>query len=164
MEKDQLIVSLKQKPVLQEIPPPPPRPREGARHAHTQNSYVKYVVLGAVVVVLVGTGYTLYRSGVFASLGISDTLQAPQIKSAEEIAKEVEDVVTRVGKLIVLPQGEEPTVATVTDPALLKDQAFFANAKTGHKVLIYTQARKAFLYDPERNILIEAAPLVVDVP
>ncbi len=73
--------------------------------------------------------------------------------------KEIEQLVSRVGALIVLPEGEQPTMATVTDPEKLKDQPFFNNAKTGDKVLIYTNARKAILYDPVANKIIEVAPL-----
>ncbi len=73
--------------------------------------------------------------------------------------KEIEQLVSRVGALIVLPEGEQPTMATVTDPEKLKDQPFFNNAKTGDKVLIYTNARKAILYDPVADKIIEVAPL-----
>lgn len=73
--------------------------------------------------------------------------------------KEIELLVSRVGKLIVLPEGEQPTMATVTDPEKLKDQPFFSKAKNGDKVLIYTNARKAILYDPTQNKIIEVAPL-----
>jgi len=64
-----------------------------------------------------------------------------------------------VGRIIVLPNDEEPTVATVTDPEKLRDQVFFANAKAGDKVLIYTKARKAYLYDPIAGKLVEVAPI-----
>ncbi len=52
-----------------------------------------------------------------------------------------------------------PTVATVSDPAKLQGQTFFANAKVGDKVLIYTNAKMAYLYDPISNKLINVAPL-----
>ena len=84
--------------------------------------------------------------------------------SAQENAEEVEELVAAVGKLIVLPKGEDPTVASVSDPDKLKDQPFFANAKIGDKVLIYTKARKAYLYDPKQNKLLEVAPLTVENP
>lgn len=73
--------------------------------------------------------------------------------------KEIEQLVLRIGTLIVLPEGEQPTIATVTDPEKLQDQQFFTNAKQGYKVLIYTNARKAILYDPAQNKIIEVAPL-----
>src|SRR3989344_7670557 len=61
-------------------------------------------------------------------------------KAAQE---EVKKLLEEVGRLISLPEGEEPTVTTVTDVEKLKDQAFFAKAKNGDKVIIYTQAKKA---------------------
>ena len=73
--------------------------------------------------------------------------------------KEVEELVNRVGKLIVLPEGEQPTVATVSDVESLREQPFFAQAKNGDKVLIYTNARKVILYDPLSNKIVEVAPL-----
>ncbi|HEY4476225.1 MAG TPA: hypothetical protein VI954_01850 [Candidatus Paceibacterota bacterium] len=73
--------------------------------------------------------------------------------------KEVHDLVAKVGQLIVLPVGEDPTVAVVTDLERLKDQPFFANAQKGYKVLIYTNARKAILYDPVNNRIVEVAPV-----
>jgi hypothetical protein len=81
--------------------------------------------------------------------------QNPQAQLQSEIA----DLVEKVGKLAVLPAGEDPTIATVEDPSALADQPFFKNAKTGDKVLIYTQAKKAILYSVELNKIVEVAPL-----
>lgn len=73
--------------------------------------------------------------------------------------KQMAEVIKRVSNLMVLPGGEEPTVATVTDLEKLKDQPFFTNAKVGDKLLIYTKAKKAILYDWEANKIIDVAPL-----
>ncbi len=72
---------------------------------------------------------------------------------------EVKEIVERVGKIMILPEGEEPVIATVTNPETLKDQAFFADAKVGYKVLIYSKAKKAILYDPESNKIVGVAPI-----
>jgi hypothetical protein len=73
--------------------------------------------------------------------------------------EDVQALVKEVGKLVVLPQGEIPTVATVADPAALKDQQFFAHASKGDKVLIFTQAQKAILYSPSSHKIVEIAPI-----
>lgn len=75
-------------------------------------------------------------------------------------AKEEElDIISKVGKHILLPQDETPTIATVTDPNKLTDQPFFAHAKSGDKVLVYTKAKKAYLYNPSADVIVEVAPL-----
>lgn len=74
------------------------------------------------------------------------------------------ELVEKVGKLVALPSGEEPTVATVTEREKLAGQPFFASAENGDKVLIYTKARKAILYDPDTNRVLEIAPLNIDEP
>ena len=68
-------------------------------------------------------------------------------------------LVQEVGALIELPQGEVPTIATVSDVERLKEQPFFAKAKVGDKVLIFTNARKAILFSATSRKILEVAPL-----
>lgn len=75
--------------------------------------------------------------------------------------KEAALIIARVGKLILLPEGETPAVANVNDPEKLKDQPFFAKAKAGDKVLLYQNARMAYLYDPVADRIIEVAPITL---
>jgi flagellar basal body-associated protein FliL len=85
----------------------------------------------------------------------------PSSASTQEAAA----VIRAVGHLIVLPKDEEPTVATVSDPKLLQQQAFFAQAKKGDKVLIYAKAKKVILYDPINKKIVDVAPLNIgDTP
>lgn len=86
--------------------------------------------------------------------------EVKRLSDPQEAAKaQVSDAVTKIGRLVDLPSGETPTLATVNDPTKLKDQAFFTNAKVGDQVLIYTQAKKAILYRPSTNKIIEIAPV-----
>ena len=73
-----------------------------------------------------------------------------------------ENIIATVGKLIILPENEKPTIATVTDLAKLQNQPFFNNAEIGDKVLIYTQSKKAILFRPSTSRIIEYAPLQMD--
>ena len=75
---------------------------------------------------------------------------------------EISDLVEKVGEHMFLPTGENPTIATVSDPQALKGQAFFENAKTGDKVLIYSNAKKAILYDPIADKIVTIAPVSTD--
>lgn len=69
--------------------------------------------------------------------------------------KELEKVVEAVGKLMSLPSDESPAVATVSDIEKLKDQQFFKNAQNGDKVLIYASGKRAILYRPSENKIID---------
>ena len=83
-------------------------------------------------------------------------------KNPQQVAQaEVKSIVAKVSHLILLPQGETPTIATVTDPKLLKDQPFFSKAQKGDQVLIYTNAKMAILYNPTTNLIIAVAPLTI---
>jgi len=85
----------------------------------------------------------------------------PAISGVEES----KDLVEEIGRMILLPEGELPTVATVTDPAALSNQPFFANSQIGYKVLVYSLAKKAILYDPVNNKIIEVGPIsMADAP
>ena len=77
----------------------------------------------------------------------------------QKMENEADAVIQKVGQLMVLPTDEEPTVATVTDLNALKGQPFFTGAKMGDKVLIYTNAKKAILYDPVANKIVNVAPI-----
>lgn len=107
-----------------------------------------FIALFVLLVAFAGVAVYFYRQ--FAELKAN-----PQKTVQEEITK----IIKKVGKLMVLPEGETPTIATVTDPERLADQPFFAKAKVGDKVLIYTNAKKVILYDPVGNIIVEVAPL-----
>jgi hypothetical protein len=71
-------------------------------------------------------------------------------------------IIASVGKLISLPTDETPTVATVLDTSKLGDQAFFKDAQNGDKILIYTQNKKAIVYRPSTNKLINVGPILLD--
>lgn len=104
-------------------------------------------LFGALIVLLLTSGFLTY--------------QVFQLKSNPTIQgeKELDQIIAKVGKLVVLPEGETPTLATVTDPEKLKNQPFFAKAQVGYKVLLYTQSQKAILYDPKSNKIVEIAPI-----
>ncbi len=113
------------------------------------------------LILLIGLGVVILILGVVAFYFYNQYQSIK--KNPNQVAKaETEALVAEVGKLIDLPKDETPTVATVLDKEKLKDQPFFANAQNGDKILIYTKAKKAIIYRPKDNKLINVGPIAID--
>lgn len=104
------------------------------------------VFIIAVVAIALG-GYFYYQ------------LKILKTNPATIAKEEASDLVSKISKHYLLPVGEDPTVATVSDPEVLKSQSFFTNSLKGDKVLIYAKAGKAILYRPSIDKIIETAPI-----
>jgi hypothetical protein len=72
--------------------------------------------------------------------------------------QEAKELVDQVGSILLLP-SEVPTIATVLDPDMLKQQAFFEHAIVGDKVLVFASARQAVLYRPSEHKIIAISML-----
>ncbi len=72
--------------------------------------------------------------------------------------KATNELLEKVGKLIVLPNDQEPIVSTIQDiDELAKDQPFFKDAQNGDKVIVYKD--RAIIYSLTKNILINVGPV-----
>jgi hypothetical protein len=69
----------------------------------------------------------------------------------------VTDVILSVEKHMLLPQGEHPQVAKVSDLSALANIPFFGNALVGDQVLVYCKTSLSILYSPSRDKVIEVS-------
>ena len=76
--------------------------------------------------------------------------------------RDLEDTLTKVSALMVLPIDEVPTLATILDNTKLTGQSFFQNAENGDKLLAFTKSMQAILYRPSTNKIIKVAPIYID--
>lgn len=112
--------------------------------------------LGIIVAIAaVVFGFSAVRQRQQLAVELDELKRNPQQAAQSEVRQTTEEV----GKLIALPEGEDPTLATITDKERLQDVPFFAKAENGDKVLIYVNARRAFLYRPSTKKIIEVATI-----
>lgn len=78
------------------------------------------------------------------------------------VEEEIVEITANISESMELPEGETPTLATVTDVEKLKSQSFFKKAQNGDKVLVYANESKAILYRPSTKKVIEVAPVFFD--
>lgn len=122
---------------------------------------MKFKSLVAIVIFLLVAGgaggtyffYTKYQAA-------QEKISNPEVTAQEEVTR----LVTAIGKILALPEDEQPTVATVLDKDKIKDQPFFTKAENGDKVVIYSKAMKAILYRESINKIIEVAPIQITQP
>ena len=112
----------------------------------SKQKFINIVILIVAIVAVILSGYFYYQL---------HNLKSPQALTS----KETMDLVSKVSKLYLVPADETPTVATVSDPEILKNQSFFIRSLKGDKVLIYAQAGKAILYRPSADKIVEVASI-----
>lgn len=112
------------------------------------------IAMFILLIVSISTTFYFYKK----SQGLN-----PQ-KASIENEEDAEKLIAKVNRLIVMPSEDVPSIATVSDLEKLKGQAFFAKAKVGDKVLIYSGAQKAILYRESEDRIIEIAPIISSVP
>ncbi len=95
-----------------------------------------------IVLIILGYGITKLWGYVFAG---SDA--------------ELRALVSNVGEHMLLPADETPTLATVSDMHALEGQEFFKYAEEGDQVLMYMRSRKAIIYRPSIDKIIEVGPI-----
>lgn len=112
-------------------------------------------LLLVVVVLLVVTG--LY----FKYERTQKELETLKSNPGALVQDEAKELIDKVSALTDLPVGEEPTVASITDVEKLKGQNFFVNAQNGDKIIIYPLSKRAVLYRPSTNKVIEAGSVAI---
>jgi len=112
----------------------------------------KWKVLANILVVVVFLGLTAAAGYLWWQYKKA----APSAQTAT-VADEASIIAEKIKNLTDLPL-ENPALATITDPTT--DQPLFSDALPGDKVLIYIQAKKAILYRPSSNEVIETINLL----
>lgn len=110
---------------------------------------VAFIILALLAIG--GSGAGIYYYSEYQKL--SQRVKDPQM--------EIKEILAKVSKLIELPEGEEPTVATVQDAEQIRSQPFFAKAQNGYRVILYTEAKLALLFDEQANKLINVGSINV---
>lgn len=118
----------------------------------------KNILIGAVfmLIIMLAIGVTVYFY--LQNKKLEDAIRNPGIAAQEES----KTLLDKLAKHLILPVGETPTIATVSDKDKLKDQPFFSKAKNGDKVIIYAGAKKAILYDPVSDKIIDVTTININ--
>jgi hypothetical protein len=70
--------------------------------------------------------------------------------------------IAAIAKKILLPKDRTaPRVAVIIDPSLLTlEQDFYRGAEVGDVLVIFEESKRAILYSPRRDIIVNVGPIV----
>ena len=110
----------------------------------------KFILILIVVGAIAGGGWYFFNKG----------QQGFTIRPGEKLSDEqVAELIERVGRFLVLPRDEQPSVAAISDAVSLSQrQVFYENAKDGDILIVYSN--KAIIYDAEADKLVNVGPIV----
>lgn len=110
-----------------------------------------------LVLALLGAGllYWNYTQAKEKLSVLTDPQQANEL-SQEQTALLLE----KVRKIAVLPDEDNPVVATINDvETLSSNQNFYKDANIGDKLIIFARARHAIIYDEKANRIVNMGPI-----
>jgi len=109
------------------------------------------VTVVVIIVFVVGVFFVTREKDSKDSSGIPTAQTSPAVDPKVEL----DQLLSEIGKVMLLSDKETPTLATVSEVEKLANQSFFKNAQNGDKVIIYQNAQKAILWRPETKMIIE---------
>lgn len=119
-------------------------------------TFPKYLIPIFGILLLLVTGVAAFFGG-----RMSVYTSHPELTQAEE----AKAILEKVGKLIKLPEGELPSMATIEDAEGVKaGQPFLSNAENGDVLIVYNTTATAILYRPSSNLLIAVGPVNMSSP
>ena len=123
------------------------------KEGQTKHKWV-HIVAGVTVFAIMGMSPAVYFYNKY-------TQTQKLVQNPGAVAKEKEqEVIDKVGAHVDLPKGERPSIATVSNKEKLAGQPFFDKAENGDKVLIYENAKKAYIYRPSTDRVVNIAPII----
>ena len=117
-----------------------------------------WAVVGILIILLIAV-YAQWRTAEKKLQQLS--VRPDQVNSNQEQNRQIaKDVIAKVGRLIALPVGLEPTVAKIVDVETLKKRnAFYARAENGD-FLVVTPDR-AILYSTKKDQILDVVPVQI---
>lgn len=102
------------------------------------------IIIGVLLIVIGVLGWMYVQS------------MKKEVGNGQAIATRIQQ---EVGKIYMLPTGEEPTVARIEDKTKLGNQQFFSDAKNGDYLLLYKKKKLALIYREETKKLVNVGPI-----
>ncbi len=121
---------------------------------------ISTIIIVLLLLALAGGGYYFYNK-------YSETKQEVEklstVQGQQELNKtQINQLLGEMRSIIVLPSGEDPVVATITDVTKLNKNEFYKDAKNGDRVVVFANAEKAYIYRPDTKTIVNVGAFKID--
>ncbi len=134
-------------------------PGHTKRRKSGKSVFVKLLLVLIVLVLVAGLGflYKKYRDTQ------AEVQKLSTVQGQQELSKtQTQQLLGEMKKIILLPQGEDPVVATITDINQLKDKEFYKDAQNGDRVVVFASSKKAYIYRPSSKIVVNVGAFQIE--
>ncbi len=114
----------------------------------------KKILALLVIIVIAVLGYAIFRK-------LNPAVKIPEGQLSE---KQIKTLVTKVSKLINVPE-ETPVIITIKKAEqLIASQKFYVGSKDGDYLMVFPKTQKAIIYRKSEGRLINVGPIIIDQP
>lgn len=119
---------------------------------HTQ-APKPFFLITIITIVLIAAAIILFNNFFNNNKQQEDVANQPQANTAVDV-NDLDNLKSRVSQLIQVNSNEEPTIATVNDPEILRQNqpVFYKDAQIGDRLLVWSD--KAVLYSTKKDKLL----------
>lgn len=107
--------------------------------------------------------YVVNKKNISVGEALGDSDSQVEVANTQSEEKEIlaRDILTDFGAIYEIPPDEVPTIIAITDANKLRESEpeFYANAKNGDKLIVFTTKKLAFIFRQEEKKIINTAPV-----
>ncbi len=120
----------------------------------TQKNKTPIIKILIVVIVLLAFGGYIY----IIQKDTKET-RGTTLGNNKEEAKQLAEIVS---KFVLVDKNQVPDIVTISDAeTMVKQQSVFKGVVNGDKILVYVQDKKAIVYSPSRDIIVNILPITM---
>ncbi len=110
-----------------------------------------------ILIVLCAIGYYMY-----SLQKDSKTISGAQGSAVGNNKEEAKDLANKVSKLVLVDTSVVPDIVTITDAStMIKQQPVFSGVINGDKILVYIKEKRAIVFSPSRNVVVNILPITM---
>lgn len=112
------------------------------------------VLIGLLIAIILSlAGFALYTNAQYQALKKNPSVASEDTNKA---------ILSRLGKIMKLPDDETPQIAAVSDKSKLASDVFFKDADNGDYLIVYSKARRIIVFRDSKNQIINQGPFTIN--